>query len=170
MGGDILTYRPYDINHVSKGTEMYDTNELIDRIRDLENQTTVDTVYMVVTSQANSDGSAFGNVAAVYDNPANVPDPDDMINEAIELCYESYIEQKNDCCGASDDCCGSLHDLDGFKDSFIKAGEMPNYSLKMLEKLKSGDKTQKYIYLGSFSDEYNETTTETYVQTKKITR
>lgn len=143
---------------------MYDTDQLIDRIRELEEGIT----YCLVVSGSNMDGEPFGWVQEVYLDIDSVPDSLDDIAKAIieKSDYEMYVDNYSDCCGNDPDCCGETKSLNQYMSSHVKvSGVYKDRSVREVLAAQTGD--EPHVFLGYANNDYEECSYEIKIQGKR---
>lgn len=111
---------------------MYQVDELIDHIRELESQR-LEFVYSKIAIAINSCGDRYILINKVYGSEDHIPsNPSDILSEIVDMLHEDYISQIDGCCGGDEGCCGGLLSLQGYKERYLTIDPSPFFELDRL--------------------------------------
>ena len=145
---------------------MYSTNELIDKIRELEEKQ-LSEVFVVSCHGSSSEGEPFGQVLGVYQSAEDLPSQNEIHKVLADGDHEYYEQNKNDCCGGDENCCGTTQDKDEFREDHTGFSYSSYYD-KAKERLLDPSNQVKCALVGTYSNNYEDTYCEVYATRREV--
>lgn len=137
---------------------MYQVDELIDHIRQLESQT--GKVYILLINWVNCDGESYPYIHDARKDIHSI-DISAAVKNVLKECYDEYCDSLQSCCGGGDSGCCEEYSLDEFLRTYT--GYTINPDERFMEKAQKSQETSYKIYAGSFRCDHCESYGEMYL-------